>query len=221
INNPTAICSDNLGNVYLADTGNFRIRKITPQGFVSTVAGSGVSGLMDGTNATAQFKFLQGICIDNQGTIYVTDGNRVRKIANGTVTTVPGIFKNPKGITVDAAGTVFLCDTGNLAVKKIATDGTITTISSQFSSPNGICVDAFGNIYVSDGFENVVKKITTAGAVTIWAGNGIGRYRDGICNATRFGASLYGPEGLAIDIAGAIYVADRNSQVIRKIEIIK
>ena len=220
INNPTAICSDNLGNVYLADNGNFRIRKITPQGFVTTVAGSGVSGLMDGFTTSAQFKSMQGICVDANGTIYVTDGNRVRRIVNGTVTTVAGTFKTPKGITTDAAGNIYVCDSGNLAIKKIAVDGTITVLSTMFSSPVGICVDAAGSVYVSDSFENVVKKIT-AGGVSFWAGNGIGRYRDGICNPTRTGASLYGPEQIAMDAIGNIAVADRNSQVIRKIEVIK
>ena len=220
INNPTAICSDNQGNVYLADNGNFRIRKITPQGNVTTVAGSGTSGLMDGFATSAQFKSMQGICIDSQGTIYVTDGNRIRKIANGTVTTVAGTFKTPKGITTDVAGNIYVCDSGNLAIKKIAVDGTITVLSTNCSMPNGICIDANGNLYISDGVENIVKKRTVDGLVTTWAGNGIGRYRDGICNPTRTGASLYAPEQIAMDAIGNIAVADRNSQVIRKIEII-
>lgn len=195
---PQGIAVDAQGNVYVGDTFNHRIRKISPAGLVSTLAGSGPSGYVgydaggyvDGPGSTARFLGPSGVAVDAQGTVYVADygNNRIRKISPaGVVSTLAG-----SGERGGADGT------GNIA---------------QFDSPQGITVDVQGTVYVTEIFGNRVRKITPAGVVSTLTGTGEEGYVDGPGSMTKF----YHPNGIAVDARGWVFVADAGNNTIRRI----
>jgi serine/threonine protein kinase, bacterial len=189
---PDYLTADINGNVYFSDFGNRRIRKITPAGIVSSLAGGGSSaGVVDGTGTAATIKFPLGIAADAQGNIYYTENNNnsVRKI------TPAGEVKTLAGGTQGFA------------------DGTGT--AAQFYTPFGICVDNAGNIYVADHDNNRIRKITQAGIVTTIAGNDGQGYKDGDGTIAYFN----NPDGMTIDKDGNLYVADTRNHAIRKITV--
>ena len=243
-NSPKGMVLDSSGNIYVADTYNNRIRKVTSTGVVTTVAGDGTYGYLDGQGTAAKFAYPWGIAIDSSNNLYIADkGNsRIRKIsASGAVTTVAGYilsgyadgaasvarFKNPQAIAVDSSnGTVYVADTANNRIRKITSDGTVSTLAgstagnldgqgtaAQFYSPAGIIIDSSGNLIVSDYFNNVIKKVSSSGLVTTYAGSG---YSDGV-DSTLAASSFYFPVGMSMDSAGNIYIADSYTQRIRKI----
>ncbi|MGV3697822.1 Ig-like domain-containing protein, partial [Flavobacterium sp.] len=243
-NNPKGMAIDAAGNIYIADTFNNRIRKITSSGVVTTIAGDGTAGYLDGQGTAARFNNPYGLTVDASGNIYVADtkNHRIRKIsAGGTVTTVAGYllsgyvdgaptvarFKNPQGIAIDnATGILYVVDTTNNRIRKIATDGTVSTFAGSFAgysddqgtaayfnNPIGIAIDTAGNLYIGDYYNSVIRKITNTGLVTTFAGNGSSEYADGIGNV----ASFYFPVGVATTASGDVYVADSYTQRIRKI----
>ena len=187
---PTGVAVDGKGNVYVADRYNHTIRKITPSGEVTTLAGSGRSGSTDGTGTIASFYYPTGVTVDGTGTIYVADryNNTIRKITpTGEVTTLAG--------------------SGNLG----STDGTGTAAS--FDTPTGVAVDGKGNVYVADRYNHKIRKITPTGEVTTLAGSGSSGSTDGTGTA----ASFNYPYGVTVDGTGTIYVAGGNNHKIRKI----
>jgi streptogramin lyase len=192
-NTPTGVAVDTSGNVYVADMANNRIRKITPQGAVSTFAGSGSEGLVNSVNgngSAAQFNQPFGVAVDRFGNVYVADhGNHcIRKISpSGGVSTLAG--KGTAGFA----------------------DGTGT--AAQFNTPNGVAVDRFGYVYVSDYGNNRIRKITPQGVVSTLAGTGAA----GIVNGSGSTAQFSAPIGIAVDGSGNIYVGDSNNNRIRKI----
>jgi sugar lactone lactonase YvrE/CO dehydrogenase/acetyl-CoA synthase epsilon subunit len=243
-NNPKGMVVDAAGNIYVADTFNNRIRKVTSAGIVTTIAGDGTAGYLDGQGTVAKFNNPYGLTIDNAGNIYVADtkNHRIRKIsASGAVTTVAGYilsgfadgaptvarFKNPQSITIDnATGILYVADTTNNRIRKIATDGTVSTFAGSFAgyqddqgtaayfnTPGGIARDASGNFYIGDYYNSVVRKISSTGLVSTYAGSGSSEYNDGIGNV----ASFYFPVGVTTDASGDVYVADSYTQRIRKI----
>lgn len=185
---PNDVAVDASGNVYVADSNNHKIRKITPDGEVTTLAGSTV-GFNDGTSANAQFDFPAGVALDDSENVYVVDfrNHRIRKIApDGSVTTLAGStagfndstganaqFNLPSDVAVDAFGNVYVTGTENHKIRKITPDGEVTTLagstvgfnngtgaSAQFNLPNSVTVDALGTVYVADLLNHKIRKIT-------------------------------------------------------------
>ena len=234
INSPFGLATDALGNVYVADTYNQRIRKITPNGIATTIAGNGVIGFLDGTGTAAQFNYPSALCVDSNGNIYVTDSgsSRIRKITtSGAVTTVAGLFggnadgngmsarfKKPMGIAVDTSGNLYVSDTGNGSIRKIDTSGNVTTYVSASSfngTPKGITYNN-GSLYVSDNLNSVIKLVTGPNSVVNYAGvSGSSYFKNGDGNKAWF----YAPEGIASDAVGNLYVADYNVNQIRKVSV--
>lgn len=231
-NNPKAVAFDSKGNIIVADTYNNRIRKVTPNGVVTTIAGDGTVGTNDGVGIVAQFKFLTALWIDKQDNIYVTDSYRVRKISNtGVVTTIAGNiikgnlngngsnakFKIMRGITGDNLGYLYVSDTENNCIRRIDNLGNVITLTNGIAGTGIVYFQ--GMIYVADYLENQIKSITQSGiTVKVYAGSGIPEFRDGFDTRLLTGAAFYFPEGLSIALDKTIYVADKNSMKIRKVE---
>lgn len=193
--NPADVVCDASGNIYVADQSSNSIRKITPAGLVTTLAGGGGpnwngSGNIDGTGTAAAFSYPVGLGIDASGNIYVADqGNHtIRKVTSaGVVTTVAG--------------------SGSYGVA----NGTGTAAS--FYSPSDVAVDASGNIYVADQNNYAIRKITSAGVVTTLAGGGISGYQDGTSSSASFSTLT----SLVLDASGDLYVVDQGNGRIRKV----
>ena len=244
-NSPSGVAVDSAGTVYIADSYNNSIRKITPAGVVTTLAGSGTYGFADGTGTAARFDHPFGVAVDSSGTVYITDSynNSIRKITPaGVVTTLAGSgaygftdgtgsaaqFNSPSGVAVDSSGTVYVADQFNHRIRKITPAGVVTTLAgsgtagfadgtgsaAQFNYPTGVAVDSAGTVYVADVNNQRIRKITPAGVVTTLAGSGVGGFADGTGGAAQFNL----PQGVAVDSSGAVYVGDTNNNRIRKIQ---
>jgi len=234
--NPFGAAVDTAGNVYVADTGNNTIRKVTSGGVVTTLAGSaGLVGSADGTNNTARFNNPFGVAVDTAGNVYVADSgnNTIRKVTSGgVVTTLAGSaglagsadgtnslarFSNPSGVAVDNVGNVYVADSGNKIIRLITSEGAVTTLAGsegRFSYPFGVAVDSSNNLFVTDTLNNTIWEAMTNGVLTTLAGSaGQPGTTDGTGSAARF----FGPGGLTVDSAGNLYVADTGNNTIRKV----
>jgi len=250
---PDDLAGDSYGNLYIADTWNNRIRKVTPDGRITTVAGTGVAGYSgDGGPATAaQLSFPSGIALDAPGNLYVADtsNRRVRKISNGVITTIAGDgtsgdsgdngpataakLSGPGGITTDAAGNVYFSDLWNNRIRKVTTDGMITTVagnttgyrfrgdgglatSAQLWFPKGIAIDPAGNLYIADFLNNRIRKVTVVdGVIRTIAGNG--KVSDSGDGGPATSAQLNSPRAVVADSANNIYIADTSNYRVRKV----
>ncbi|MCX6874734.1 MAG: choice-of-anchor D domain-containing protein, partial [Verrucomicrobia bacterium] len=247
-NQPEGIAVDGSGNLYVADTSNHTIRKVTPSGEVTTLAGSpGQWGYVDGTGSDARFFCPTGIAVDGGGSLYVADkfNNTIRKVTpSGEVTTLAGSphhegsadgtgsaarFSDPYGIAVDSSGNLYVADYANDTIRKVTAAGVVTTLAgsplqegsadgtggaARFFSPLGIAVDGSGNLYVADEWNHTLRKITPAGLVTTLAGSsGYSGSADGTGSAARYS----NPAGISAEGSGNLYVADGSNNTIRKI----
>ncbi|HWF07192.1 MAG TPA: hypothetical protein VG297_01950 [Bryobacteraceae bacterium] len=228
-----AIAVDSNLNVYLADTHNGRIREVTPDGKIFTIAGNGNFGYTgDGGPATsASFTLPSGVVVDSSGNIYVADyGNStVRKIdSKGNISTFAGTgnwgftgdggpaakaqLAAPYSLAIDGAGNIYIADVGNTDIRKVTTDGNIQTVVSNVTA-NSLAVDSAGSIYYPDPLTNTVQKILAGGTRFTIAGTGQQGYSGDGGPGTN--AQLNQPYGIAIDGSGNVYVSDSGNQIIR------
>ena len=247
---PVGLSFDPEGNLYVVERST-TVRKITPAGVVSTVAGSPIQGgSVDGPRNVARFSTLTGIAVDAASNVYVVDEDEdnVRKITpEGTVSTVAGLARNPGsadgsgsaarfnrpyGIAIDGRGNLYVSDRGNQTIRKITPAGLVSTLAglpgtggsadgtasaARFLHPGGLEVDSAGNVYVADLMNNLIRKISPSGVVTTLAGSPRAEslssemFSDGRGRAAGFNAPL----GLGLDAAGKLYIADTLNHTIR------
>ena len=249
---PGALALDARGSLYFTDGGHDRIRVVTPDGNISTIAGNGVRGFSgDGGNALlASLNNPQGVAVDKSGNVYIADsGNhRIRRVSvDGTITTIAGtgdarfsgdggpavsaMLNSPTGVAIDAAGNIYIADFNNNRVRRIDSSGVIQTIAggnqagfsgdagpgsnALLNRPYSVALDNRGNVFIAD-FDNYrVRKIAVDGTITTVAGNGSSRFSgDGGLASL---ASLDVPQGVSIDTAGNLYIADTVNNRIRKV----
>lgn len=244
--NPSGIAVDRVGNVLVSGFWQSTIRRITPTGMVTTLAGSpGETGGADGTGHAARFYYPQGLALDTAGNEYITDylNHTIRKVTPaGVVTTLAGShgvsgsangigsaarFKNPRGIAVDAAGNVFVSDFGNAVIRKITPSGQVSTFAgtpglygnvsgtgaaARFGWVAGLAFDSAGFLYLADETNANIRRITPGGSVTTLTGS-YGSGTDGPLASATFTS----PTGVAVDPWGNIYVSQSSACTIRKI----
>ena len=243
LNNPHGVAVDSAGNLYIADYGNLRIRKVSG-GVITTVAGGDSSDLGDNGPATSAYlNDPVAVAVDSAGDLYLPDYNRVRKVANGVITTIAGTgmpgfsgdngpatnaqMNLPSGMAVDSAGNLYFADTNNHCIRKVS-NGIITTVagngtpgfsgdngpapSAQFYFPIGVAVDSAGNLYIAD--SDRIRKVSNGMIATV-AGNGTQGFSGD--NGPAIAAQLYYPNGVAVDSAGNLYIADTYNSRVRKV----
>ncbi|HUD47917.1 MAG TPA: hypothetical protein VMR33_13870 [Candidatus Baltobacteraceae bacterium] len=254
---PDGVAVDSAGNVYVADSYNCEIRKVTPAGVVTTLAGMAVqAGDVDATGSAARFDTPGGVAVDTNGNIYVADtyNSAIRKVTPaGVVTTLAGgngigsadgagsaaSFWYPAGLAVDINGNVYVADSPNNEIRKVTPAGVVTTLAglvippggagegnadgtgsgARFKGPTAVAVDTNGNVYVADTDNNEIRKVMPNGTTTTLGGETDSysntppySFADGTGSASRF----YFPEGVAVDTHGNLYVADTFNSAIRK-----
>ena len=243
-NSPYGVGVDINGTVYVVEYDNNRVRKISPSGNVTTLAGSGNAAYADGVGALAFFQNPQGVAVDLNGTVYVADTNnfRIRKVSPlGNVTTYAGkgdigvtdgngvdaSFGCPVAIAVDSDGCLYVVEQSYHKIRKINSSRSVTTIAgsgigtyadgvgiaASFRDPTGIAVDSYGWLYIADRDNSRIRTISPLGNVTTLAGSGDLSYADGVGTA----ASFVSPLGVAVDSTGTVYVSDEQNHRIRKI----
>jgi sugar lactone lactonase YvrE len=253
---PSAIVFDAAGNLYFAETGNHVIRKVDTAGNITTIAGTGTQGFSvdTGPATSATLDSPQGLAFDTVNNLYIADTHNhlIRKLnlTTGILTTIAGTgtpgfsgdsalataaqLKLPTALALDAIGNLYLADTDNHRIRKIAaTTGIITTIagtgtqgfsgdkgsatSATIDSPTGLALDAANNLYLADTHNHRIRKITaTTGIITTIAGTGAPGFSGDTAAATT--ASLTLPHGLTIDTKGNLYLADTANHRIRRID---
>jgi uncharacterized protein (TIGR03437 family) len=207
LNTPSAVAVDGSGNLFIADSGNLRIRKVSVNGVITTVAGNGIPGFSgDGgpaISASLSLDLPSGLAVDGSGNLFIADfGNqRIRKVsASGTIITVAG-----NGATNGS---------GILSGGGFSGDGGPATAAS-LNNPSGVAVDASGNLFIADYANNRIRKVSANGIITTVAGNGIaGLSGDGGPAAA---AELFAPENLAVDASGNLFIADTFNSRIREV----
>jgi len=247
--NPEGVVVSTSGYVYVADTSNMTIRRIAPDGTVTTYAGTpGTPGYKDGPANSALFALPAAVAVDTDETLYVADyaNCAIRKITpDGTVSTLAsnpsslGIpsycsfntqpFSGPTGIALDPNKNVLVADPGNDYIVKVTPSGTVSILAGQFNVPGstdgpvrnalfnwpfGIAVDGQGNVYVADTANHTIRAISPQGMVTTLAGVA---GKDGSVDGAGSGALLSRPSSLAIDPTGAIYFPDYDFATIRSV----
>jgi sugar lactone lactonase YvrE len=249
LNGPKAVAVDGRGNVYIGEAIG-RVRKVAPNGTISTVAGTGVNGFSgDGGPATAaQLSWPISLAIDGAGSLYIADqyNYRIRKVTpDGIITTVAGIGDNhlpgnggysgdggpatlarlgsPTGVALDTKGNLYIADEGNSRVRMVAADGTIRTFvgpevpgESQHLYPTGLAFDHAGNLLIADNAGLVIRKVTMDGTMSKLAGRGLPPADSANCTpalSAAFGQAL----GVAVDGRGDIYIADAAQDKVRMV----
>jgi hypothetical protein len=247
--NPDCMTVDAMGNVYIADIGNHRIRKVDPEGIITSVAGDGTAGYGgDGGQAVmAQLNFPEGVAVDSSGNLYIADSNncRIRKVTkDGTITTIarcvesayvadssPDVFSGicpiVASVAVDKAGNLYFPDVQR--IRKLTPDGVIAAVagngtsgfsgdegpavSAQLGMPMSVAVDPAGNLFIADGSR--IRKVSQNGIISTVVGNGTSGYSGDGGPATS--AQISGVCTVAVDPAGNLYIADYSNDCVRKV----
>ncbi|AZT84803.1 hypothetical protein EHN06_15270 [Marinobacter sp. NP-4(2019)] len=258
LNYPSDVAVDAEGNLYFADFRNHRIRRMSPEGTINTVAGTGDAGFSgDGGPATdARLNYPSGVAVDAEGNLYIADAynSRIRRISpDGTITTVAGtgdegfsgdggaataaLLNDPRGVTLDAAGNLYIADTRNHRIRRVSPDGTISTVAGNgkwgFSGdggpataarlvyPQGVAVDAAGNLYIADAGNHRIRRVSPDGTISTVAGSdtgvtgAFGGFSGDGGPATA--AELNSPDGVAVGAAGNLYISDTGNHRIRRV----
>ena len=245
---------DSAGNLYIADSGNQRIRKIDSTGTITTIAGTGeccfVSTDDGGPAAAARLAFPYGVAVDSAGNLYIADSSndRIRKVdSTGTITTIAGTGElgfsgdggpaveaelyYPYGVAVDSAGNLYIADSGNRSPQgrfdgddhhdrghrkiRVSGDGG-PAVEAELRTPRSVAVDSAGNVYIADVRDRRIRKVDSTGTITTIAGTGRSGFSGDGGPAVE--AELRSPDGVAVDSAGNVYIADSRTQRIRKID---
>ena len=237
---PFGVAVDGAGKVYVADQLYHRIG-VVYGGKVSTLAGNGKSGFLNGTVATARFHNPTGVALDGAGKVYVADStnNRIRLVHTGQVTTLAGtgtagfadapaawaMFKDPSGVAMDSTGKLYVADVKNHMIR-VVHKGQVSTLagsgmdgfangsaaSAMFDTPWGVAVDSAGQVFVADKLNHRIR-VVYKGQVSTLAGSGKQGLKDGVAGSAMFKH----PIGVAVDSAGKVYVGDQFNNVIRAI----
>ncbi|WP_406400776.1 RICIN domain-containing protein [Streptomyces uncialis] len=252
LNRPYGIAMDSTGTLYFSDYSGHRVRRITTDGRISTVAGTGTAGYRgDGGPALpAQLNCPRGVAVDSAGDVYIVDANnhRIRKVtADGKISTVAGTgvagFRGdngpataaqlnlPLGIAVDSTGVLYVTEYHNQRVRRITTDGKISTfagsgvggfrgdggpaVSAQLNRPYGVAVDSAGDVYIADADNHRIRKVTADGKISTVAGTGAAGF--GGDGGPAASAQLNFPVGVMFDSTGTLYVPDLRNQRVRRI----
>jgi sugar lactone lactonase YvrE len=250
INNITGVAADGSGNLYIADKGNNRIRKVGTDGIITTIAGNGIAGFSgDGGPATlAELNFPRGLAIDKVGNIFIADqvNCRVRKVdVNGIITTIAGngifgfsgdggpatdaSFNSPYAVATDNDGNLYIADVDNERIRKVDASGIITTFAGNsyygyhgdyvpatnttLYEPIGVAADKYGNVFIADGWNNRIRAVGKDGMITTVAGcDSFGYNGDGgIAVLTE----LFHPYGIAVNSSGDLYIGDNSNNRVR------
>lgn len=236
---PQGVATDASGNVYVADYGNNSIRKITPAGVVTTLAGNGVAGFNNAYSSYARFRTPRALVVGPAGRIFVADkgNNAIRKInLSNLVSRLAGsghagyldasdssaYFSSPTGITMDKAGeNLYVTDLGNNAIRKVTQAGVVTTFAggsfnyTLLGSPMGITTDASGNMFIADEAGRILEITSSQVLYTVAGTSGSYSFTNGSGTTATFNQ----PVSVAVDPSGNIYVADAANNAIRKIVI--
>jgi sugar lactone lactonase YvrE len=247
---PSAVAADNAGNLYVADTDNHTVRKIViSTGAVTTLAGAaGSPGNADGTGPAAHFNNPSGVAVDGAGNVYIADtlNHTLRKVTSaGVVSTLAGLsgsagfadgagsaarFSGPQGLAIDGSGRLYVADTNNDSIRQVEiSTGSVTTIPCRpftlavaaycrNKAPTGVAVVGTGNIYVADPYDQRINGINPSGFFFVLAGE-VTFYAApaGADDGAGAVASFNSPSAIAEDLSGNLYVADTDNHTIRRI----
>jgi len=223
---PTGLALDAAGNLYISDSLNNRVRKVTADGVIFTIVGN--------------LNSPSGIAADTSGNVYVADtlNNQIVKVTPaGTITTIAGTsgttLNQPHGVAVDFAGNLYIADTMNHVVRKVSTTGTITTIAgtgtagfagdggpataAMLNQPLGVSVDEVGGVYIADSLNHRIRRVSSNGTITTVAGSGVAGFSGDGGAATL--AQFNGPAGVAVDPTGALVIADTGNNRARVVSL--
>jgi len=252
LNGPYAVAVDAWGNLFIEDQGDDRVRKVNTNGIITTVAGNGTHSFSgdSGFATNAALANPAGVAVDVAGNLYIADFEnlRIRKVfTNGIITTVAGNgnrsfsgdggaainagLDSPYGLTVDAAGNLFIADTANERIRKVDTNGIITSVAgtgegtfhgdggaatnSALNQPTAVAVDAGGNLFIADLGNNRIRRVDTNGIITTVAGNGNRSFSGDGGFATN--GAVNTPLGIMVDTGGNLVFADTGNERIRKV----